>query len=130
MKQVILFIITYFFVFFIYQILIVMKVKERKEKKERKDRKPKAKKNTKPIEVSILEAKYKIDLEKVNYKKLLLVISLVSSLDITIIITLVLLLDNYFLQLLVALILAVPIILVSYSFIGKYYQKKGLIKDE
>ena len=93
-------------------------------------RKAKNKKNNKPIEVSILEVKYKLDLERINYKKLLLVISLVSSLDITTIITLILLLDSYLLQLIIALIIAFPIILVSYSFIGKYYVKKGMIKNE
>ena len=126
MKQVILFLMTYVFVFIIYQILIIKKVKEPKKKK----RKPKKVKNTKPIEVSILESKYKIDLEKVNYNKLLLIISLVSSLDITIIITLVMIFDNYFLKILVGFLLTFPVIFVSYELIGRYYKKKGMTKND
>ena len=123
MRQVLLFITTYILVFLVYQMLIVRKAKGKKKRKNKE-------KSNKPIEVSILEEKYKLDLEKLNYNKLLLVISLVSSLDITIIITLILLLDSYLIQLIIALVLTFPIVLVSYSFIGKYYVKKGMIKDE
>lgn len=119
MREFLLFIITYIMVFIIYRFLVTRKVKNKKKKK-----------SNKPIEVSILEAKYNLDLEKLDYGKLLLVVCAVSSLDITIIITLILLLDSYLIQLLIALVLAFPIILVSYSFIGKYYVKKGMIKNE
>lgn len=119
MEQVILFLLTYIVVFIVYNILL-----SRKTKKKKKD------KANKPIEVIILESRYKIDIEKLNYKRLLLVISIVSSLDITIIITLILLLDSYILQLLVALVLTFPMILCSYHFIGRYYQKRRMIKDE
>lgn len=127
MKEIILFLMTYVFIFIVYQVLIIRKTKEKKVKK---GRKPKKKKNTKPMEVSILESKYKIDLDKVDYNKLLLLISLVSSLDITIIITVVLIFDNYFLKVLVGFILTFPIILVSYGLIGRYYKKKGMTKDD
>lgn len=127
MKQVILFFMTYVFVFILYQVLIVRKTKEKKIKK---GRKPKRVKNTKPIEVSFLEKKYHIDLDKINYNKLLLVISLVSSLDITIIVTLVLIFNSYILKVLVGFLLTFPIIYVSYELIGRYYQKKGLIKND
>lgn len=127
MKQVILFLMTYVFVFLVYQILIIRKTKE---KKVRKWRKPKKKKNTKPVEVSILESKYKIDLDKVNYKRLLLLISLVSSFDITIIITVVLIFDSYILKILIGFLLTFPIIFVSYELMGRYYQKKGMTKDD
>lgn len=114
--QIVLLIMTYFIVFSIYRFFIIRKLKN--------------KENSKPIEVSILEKIYKIDIEKLDYGKLLHVICLVSSLDITIIIILILLVDNFILQLLIALVLAFPIILASYSFIGRYYVKKGMIKNE
>ena len=127
MKQVVLFFMTYAFVFVLYYYFIMRKTKEKKLKR---GRKPKKKKNTKPVEVSLLENKYNIDLEKINYKKLLLIISLVSSLDITIIITLVLIFDNYIFKVLVGFILTFPIIFVSYEFIGRYYEKKGMTKND
>lgn len=124
MKEVLLFLMTYGLVFICYRFLVIRKVNNKKKKKRKMNA------NNKPIEVSLLEAKYHLDLEKLDYNKLLWIICAVSSLDITIIITLILLLDSYLIQLLIALILTFPIILVSYSFIGKYYVKKGMIKDE
>lgn len=117
MQQIILFIMTYITVFLVYQFIILRKAKKRNSKK-------------KPVEVNYLIYKYKIDLKKVNYKQLLMTISLVSSLDISILITVVLLSKSYILSLILILILIIPLIIFSYSFIGKYYIKKGMIKDE
>lgn len=117
MEQIVLFIMTYTVVFFVYQIFIVRKAKRKNSKK-------------RPMEINYLIKKYNIDIEKVNYKNLLMLISLISSLDISIIVTISLLFDNYFLEILSAFILAIPIIMISYSFVGKYYSKRGMMKDE
>lgn len=117
MNHIILFIMTYVFVFFIYQIFIVSKGKRRNSKK-------------RPIEVNYLIKKYNIDINKINYKKLLMTISLVSSLDISVIVTVILLLDNYLLEIVVAFLIVIPVIIVSYSFVGKYYVKRGMIINE
>ena len=37
--------------------------------------------------------------------------------------------DNVYLAILLGGVLFIPLIIITYSFIGKYYQKKGLIKD-
>lgn len=116
MQEVVLFLMTYILIFFIYQIFIVRKAKRKNSKK-------------RPMEVNYLLSKYHLDLKKIDYKRLLLIVSLVSSLDISIIVTLVLIFDSYFVKFLVALLLVIPIIIVSYHFIGKYYQKKGMVKD-
>ena len=116
MREVILFIMTFITVFIVYQLFIVSKRKKVKKKY--------------PMEVNYLIYKYKIDIDKVNYKKLLRVISVISSLDISILVTIVLLFDSYLLQIIVALLLVIPIIMISYGFIGRYYVKKGMIKDE
>ena len=116
MEQVILFILTYLCVFIIYYFYIIKKNKKRGKKK--------------IIEVTYLVNRYKLDLDKINMKKLLLIISLVSSLDISLAVTIVLLFDSYVLKILVALILMFPIIIISYGIIGKYYQKRGLSKNE
>ena len=72
--QIGLFILTFLFVFVIYELFLVRKAKKNKAKK-------------KPVEVQYLVNRYHIDLKKVNYKKLLNVISFVSSLDIAIVVS-------------------------------------------
>lgn len=111
MEQIILFIMTYIVVFFIYQVFIVSKAKRRNSKK-------------RPMEVNYLIKKYNIDINKLDYKNLLMTISLVSSLDISIIVTVALLFDNYLLQVIFIFLLVIPVIMISYSFIGKYYKKE------
>ena len=80
-------------------------------------------------EIRFLVTKYKLDLDKVNYNKLLLVVSLVSSFDITLIVTIITLFDSYFLSFLLACVLVLPIILFSYWLVYKFYEKKGMIKN-
>lgn len=107
---------TYLFVFFIYQIFIIRKAKRKSSKK-------------RPMEVNYLINKYHVDIKRINYKKLLLIISLVSSLDISILVTIILIFDSYFIKIVVALLLVIPIIVISYHFIGSYYKKKGMVID-
>lgn len=117
MKEILLFLMTYVFVFLIYQIFIVNKSKRKNSKKM-------------PMEIKYLISVYKIDMNKINYKRLLLLISLVSSLDISIIVTLVLVFNSYFVKLIVALLITIPIIIFSYYLVGNYYKKKGMIKND
>ena len=117
MKQIILFLLTYIFVFIIYKVMLIGKNKKRNSKK-------------KPMEVKYLETKYNLDLKKLNYKNLLRIIALVSSLDISLIVTIAFLFESYLLELLIILVLRIPTIIISYSFVGNYYVKKGMIKDE
>ncbi|MCI5789304.1 MAG: hypothetical protein MR031_01240 [Tenericutes bacterium] len=126
MEQVFYFIICYILTFLLYLIFVILprfrylkKKKNNKVKKERKE----------PVEVRYLVTRYRLNLDKVDYKKLLMIISLVSSLDISIAVSVSLLVDAYFLQLAVAFLLLVPLIFISYHFIYKYYLKKGMIKN-
>lgn len=116
MRQFVLFVLIFLFIFLIYQMFILNKYKKGKTKKQLS-------------EVNYLIYRYHIDIKKVNYRKLLNVISIVSSLDITILVAITFLFDSTFIQLLVALLLTVPIVMVSYGFIGRYYKKKGLVKN-
>ncbi len=126
MEQVFYFIICYILTFLLYLIFVILprfrylkKKKNNKVKKERKE----------PVEIRYLVTRYRLNLDKVDYKKLLMIISLVSSLDISIAVSVSLLVDAYFLQLAVAFLLLVPLIFISYHFIYKYYLKKGMIKN-
>ena len=110
MEQVFYFIICYILTFLLYLIFVILprfrylkKKKNNKVKKERKE----------PVEVRYLVTRYRLNLDKVDYKKLLMIISLVSSLDISIAVSVSLLVDAYFLQLAVAFLLLVPLIFIS-----------------
>lgn len=81
------------------------------------------------MEIKYLEMRYKIDLKQIDYKKLLLVVSLISSFDIALLVSIVMMIHHYILEILVALLLVIPLILFSYHLVGIYYVKKGLVKD-
>lgn len=116
MQEVILFILCFLLVLFIYEIFIV-----RREKKNNSFKKP--------MEVRYLVNRYKVDLDKANYKQMLQIISLTSSFDIALIVSFSNIFDSYAIQLLVALVSSIPVILISYHFVGNFYKKKGMIKD-
>lgn len=115
--ELILFVITFIFVFLLYQFFIVRRAKSKKKPKE-------------PFEVTYLVLKYKLDLKKVNYNGLLRVISLVSSFDIALVVTIILLLKSFILEVIVGFISTIVIILVSYHLVYLVYKKKGMIKNE
>ena len=115
--ELILFLISFVLVFLLYQIFIVRRAKSKKNPKE-------------PFEVTYLVLKYKLDLKKVNYKNLLRVISIVSSFDIALVVSIIVLLKSFILEIIVGFISILVIILVSYHLIYLIYKKKGMIKNE
>lgn len=117
MEHVVFFILTFLLVFILYQLFIIRKAKSKKKKRE-------------PFEVTYLVTKYKLDLKKVNYNKLLRVISFVSSFDIALIVTIILLCNSFILEIIVGFISMLVIIVVSYHLVYLVYKKKGMIKNE
>lgn len=115
--ELLVFILTFLFVFLIYEFFLVRKAKKDKRAK-------------KTIEINYLIGKYKLDLGKVKYKRLLNVICIVSAFDISLVVTIISLIDNFFLQLLVGFALIMLLILVSYDIVGRIYKRKGCCKDE
>ena len=131
MKEVILFFMCFVFVFLIYQIFIVSKAKKKFLKKNKgKKIKGKVQKRDDPMEIRYLVTKYHLDLKKVNYYQLLQVVALVSSFDISLIVSIIMIVDGYLLQLLIAMIIVIPIIMISYYFVFLFYKKKGMICDD
>ena len=116
LQELIFFIMTFLLAFIVYEIFIVRKSKKDKRRK-------------KPIEVNYLINKYNLDIDKLNYKKLLNIISLVSAFDISLVVTIVSLLDNFYMQLMVGFVLIMALILVSYDIVGRIYKKKGCLKN-
>ena len=83
-----------------------------------------------PSEVKYFVKKYNVDLDKINLRGLLKLTGFVLGIDITIVTIFVLLvLESVVWQVVVASILIIPVYLISLKFLGKYFKKKGLIKD-
>ena len=116
-RELILFVISFIIVFLLYRLVIVKRAKSKKRAKE-------------PFEVTYLVNKYKLDLKKVNYKRLLMVISLVSSFDIALVVTIILLLKSFILEIIVGFISILIIISFSYHLVYLVYKKKGMINNE
>ncbi|MBR1385431.1 MAG: hypothetical protein IJ568_01230 [Bacilli bacterium] len=85
-----------------------------------------------PSEVKYFIKKYNVDLEKINLRALLKIIGIILGLDIGIlsILSILLIKNNVVLEILVASILIIPLYLISLKFLGNYFKKKGLIKNE
>lgn len=85
-----------------------------------------------PTEVEILINRYHVDLSKINYKKLLKIVGLTCSIDIGLVVSIIfnLPLDNTIISILIGGLLSIPVILISYSILGKILKKKGLVKNE
>lgn len=120
MEELILFILCFIFVFIIYQVFIIIPVKRNNNKKIKK----KLKKEKEIYEIKYLQARYKIDLNKVNYNKLLNVCCFTSSFDIALIVSFMELIDNFFLKLIATIVFSVVTILVSYHFVYLYLRRK------
>lgn len=124
MREIILFILCFIVVLTSYELFLV---KPMKKYRTNKGKRKKQKKEL--IEIRYLVYKYGLDLKKVNYNQLLQIVALTSSIDITIIVTIIAAFDNYLLSLALCLVLSVPIIILSYWFVFKFYKKRGMIKD-
>lgn len=127
-KNIILFIVTYLIFYLLYYVFVI-----RKEKKKLKllSQKKGAKLDIAkvPVEVNYLIIKYRIDFKKIDYNKLLHIIAFVCSFDLSLIVTIVILVDGIIFQVLLSTILCLPIIYISFMLIGKYYKKKGMTLD-
>lgn len=116
MQELILFVITYIITFLIYKLILTRKkVSTKKEKK--------------IAEVEFLVIRYKLDLKKVNYNKLLNTICLVSSLDISITVTVIALIRYLILRVIAGIVVMILSIVISYTIVGKHYVKKGMTKN-
>lgn len=118
MEEIILFLISYILVFLMYQLFIVSRAKKSKSKKE-------------PLEVLYLKKLYKnLDFKKIPYNQLLQLIALISSFDISLIVSIVVNINNFILEIIVGFIGIILLILVSYHLIYLFYKKKGMIKND
>ena len=79
-----------------------------------------------PAEVNIILRFNKIDLKKINYKKMLIMLACVTSFIIAINLTVIYKFTNSnVLIVLITVLVSLPIALVAYDLIGKYFAKQS-----
>ena len=109
----------------------IVKVKKSKKEKTGKVKKQKEIDQAKyPSEVELFIYRYKVDLKKINFRGMLKLLGFVCSLDIAFIVTVLTFIntDNTLILLGVGALLVIPVILISFSLLGRYFKKKGLTK--
>ena len=119
MGEIVYFVITFLVVYTIYYFASIRKAKKNKKKI--------------PVEVEYLMLCYKIDVKKIPYRNFLNTIAIVGSLDVAIVATLVSLIDGVIWQLLFGFVFVVPVIVISFTLVGKYYknyQENNIVLEE
>ena len=125
-SDIIIFVIVFLLVFVIYNFAVINKEKKRLEKMKKKNQR--VDESAYPAEVMYLVKRYQLDLKKANYFSLLREISLVCSFDLSLIAYLATQVNGTIWQILIAAILCIPVIYISFMLYGKRLQKKGLTK--
>lgn len=79
-----------------------------------------------PVELVFLIKKYRLDISKIKYQKIMNLIALTSAFDIAFTSTFVFaFIKNIYIAILVGMIMLIPLILITFNFIGNFYVKKG-----
>ena len=129
MEELGLFILSFIFVLLVYQIFIIIPAKKRKNNKS-KGRKKKEDTSKELFEIKYLQARYKLDMKKINYNQLLQICAITSSFDISFIVYLIGIINNFILRVLGGFIFTLGIIMLSYHLVYLFYKKKGMIINE
>ena len=91
--------------------------------------KKKQEKYKEPGEIVLLKSRFKVKTDKVNYDQLLQIVALVSSFDISLVVSVMSLIPIFALKLVVGLILIFLTIYISYYLVYLFYKKKGMVKN-
>ena len=110
MEELIYFGITFLIVYMIYYFASIRKAKKNKDKL--------------PVEVQYLILRYNIDVNKISYRSFLNTIAIVGGIDIALVVTIISQFNEFIWQLLFGLVFIIPIIVISFMFVGKYYEKQ------
>lgn len=77
-------------------------------------------------QVMFFVKKYKLNINKLNIKKFIKIISFTNSFVIALTFTIATIMDNYLYILLVGIIIIIPLMLLCYHFVGSYLKKEEL----
>ena len=75
------------------------------------------------MEITYLKRRYNLSLKKINKKRIANVIALTNSFIVSVTILLVSIVGNHILKLMMAFIILVPLIIISYHIIGLYLKR-------
>lgn len=111
MEKIVLFIVTFLVVYLLYLLIVIL-------------RKKGLKKYNKSTEYLYLTRKYKLDVNKIEIKKLAIMTSLTNSFIIAVTMVVISFFDNYILKLMFGFITIFPSIVILYHIIGTNLNKK------
>lgn len=81
-----------------------------------------------PVELVFLIKKYRLDMKKIKYQGIMNMIGLVSAFNIAFTSTFVLaFIENIYIAILIGAVMLIPLILITFNFIGIFYKKKGCV---
>lgn len=81
-----------------------------------------------PVELIYLIKKYRLDMNKIEYKKIMHMVGLISAFDIAFTSTFIFnFIKNIYIAILVGLVMLIPIIIITFGYIGRFYVKKGCV---
>ncbi len=83
-----------------------------------------------PVDLKLLINTQNIDVKKIDYKKLMRIVSIVNAVDIGIVLLITNVTENILLKFLIAMPLIFGFLFLSYKGVGLVLKKKGLTKDE
>lgn len=111
MDYLLTFIFCYIIVFLVYYLVVVQRKKGLEAFKKGK-------------QVEFFKNAYKLNLKKLNYKSFGTSLSFVNAFIIATTVTIIEIFDNLIIKLLVGFVILIPLILICYKLLGKYYKKK------
>lgn len=111
MDKLIWFIVVFLVIYLFYLFFVIL-------------RKKKIAKFRKGVEVSILEKKYKVDIDKIGIKKIAHIVSFTNALIIATTFVIIDFFDNIIIKLMLSFVVLMILIFMSYSLIGKILRKK------
>lgn len=77
-----------------------------------------------PAEAQYLISLYKLDVDKFSYRKFVQIVGIITSLDIALVATIVTKVDGVVWQILFGFVAVVPVVVLTFMLLGKYYQNK------
>lgn len=110
MEELIYFGITFLIIYTIYYFASIRKAKKNKDRL--------------PVEVQYLILRYNIDVNKISYRSFLNTIAIVGGIDVALVVTIISQFDEFIWQVLFGFVFIIPIIVISFMFVGKYYQRQ------
>ena len=84
--------------------------------------------NKVPQELAFLIRKYRLDMKKINYKKIMNQIGIICAFDIAFTCTFMFaFIKNVYLAIFIGALMLIPLIIITFGFLGKYYERRGMI---